>query len=45
MYCNRDPIPSAIYSLFAGNFNSCMESCTLWSLWHPNMNKSGYPYC
>ncbi|KAH6977226.1 hypothetical protein BKA56DRAFT_587932 [Ilyonectria sp. MPI-CAGE-AT-0026] len=29
MYCNKDTTPPAMFSLFAGSFNSCMESCTV----------------
>ncbi|KAH6989019.1 hypothetical protein BKA56DRAFT_611305 [Ilyonectria sp. MPI-CAGE-AT-0026] len=31
MYCHRDTPNAPLFSLFAGDFNGCMEACTAWN--------------
>lgn len=31
MYCHRDTPNTPLFSLFAGDFNGCMEACTAWN--------------
>lgn len=31
MYCNKDTINPSMFSVFAPNFNGCMDACAAWN--------------